>query len=148
MKRVEIIFVDPRAEARNIPFCATVGSAGLDLRSCDNCMLYPGETAKFPMGYKIHIGDHTLCAMIMPRSGLGVKGILPANVVGVIDSDYQGELVVHLKNHSNEEYLVQNGDRIAQLLFVPVEHVSFSVVNEFSYTSERGSGGFGSTGDA
>jgi len=111
-------------------------------------MIHPGETVRFPMGYKIHIGDHTLCAMIIPRSGLGVKGILPANVVGIIDSDYQGELVVHLKNHSNEEYLVQNGDRIAQLVFVPIEHVSFSVVNEFSYTTERGGGGFGSTGDA
>ena len=146
MKKVEIIFNDPRAEERGIPEYATVGSAGLDLRPCDNVMIHPGETVQFPMGYSIYIGDHTICAMIMPRSGLGIKGILPANVLGLIDSDYQGELMVYLKNHGNEPYLVSNGDRIAQLVFMPIEHVMFSVVSEFSYTTERGEGGFGSTG--
>ena len=101
MKKIEIIFNDPRAEGRGVPEYATVGSAGLDLRSCDNAMIYPGETVQFPMGYSIYIGDHTLAGFIMPRSGLGVRGILPANVLGLIDSDYQGELMVYLKNHSN-----------------------------------------------
>ena len=147
MKKIEIIFNDPRAEGRGVPEYATVGAAGLDLRSCDNAMIYPGETVQFPMGYALYIGDHTLCGMILPRSGLGVRGILPANVLGLIDSDYQGELVVYLKNHSNNEFLVQNGDRIAQLVFMPVEHVMFSSVLEFSHITERGTGGFGSTGD-
>ena len=147
VKKIEIIFNDPRAEGRGVPEYGSVGAAGLDLRSCDNAMIYPGETVQFPMGYALYIGDHTLCGMIMPRSGLGVKGILPANVLGLIDSDYQGELMVYLKNHSNNEFLVQNGDRIAQLVFMPVEHVMFSSVLEFSHITERGTGGFGSTGD-
>ena len=143
----EILFNDPRAEGRGVPEYATVGSAGLDLRSCDNAMIYPGETVQFPMGYSIYIGDHTLAGFIMPRSGLGVRGILPANVLGLIDSDYQGELMVYLKNYSHNEFLVQNGDRIAQLVFMPVEHVMFSSVLEFSHITERGTGGFVSTGD-
>ena len=147
VKKIEIIFNDPRAEGRGVPEYGSVGAAGLDLRSCDNAMIYPGETVQFPMGYALYIGDHTLCGMILPRSGLGVRGILPANVLGLIDSDYQGELVVYLKNHSNNEFLVQNGDRIAQLVFMPVEHVMFSSVLEFSHITERGTGGFGSTGD-
>jgi dUTP pyrophosphatase len=148
MTKIEIKFNDPRAEERGVPKYATVGSAGLDLRSCDNAMLHPGETVQFPMGYSIYIGDHTLAGLIMPRSGLGVKGIMPANVLGLIDSDYQGELIVYLKNHSNEPFLVQNGDRIAQLVFMPVEHVMFSVVTDnFSHSTERGEGGFGSTGN-
>ncbi len=147
MKKIEIIFNDPRAEGRGVPEYATVGSAGLDLRSCDNAMIYPGETVQFPMGYSIYIGDHTLAGFIMPRSGLGVRGILPANVLGLIDSDYQGELMVYLKNYSHNEFLVQNDDRIAQLVFMPVEHVMFSSVLEFSHITERGTGGFGSTGN-
>ena len=147
VKRIEIIFNDPRAEGRGVPEYATVGSAGLDLRSCDNWEILPGEIGKFPMGYSIYIGDHTLAGFIMPRSGLGVRGILPANVLGLIDSDYQGELMVYLKNYSHNEFLVQNGDRIAQLVFMPVEHVMFSSVLEFSHATERGTGGFGSTGD-
>jgi len=148
MTKIEIKFNDPRAEERGVPKYATVGSAGLDLVSCDNAMIHPGETVQFPMGYSIYIGDHTLAGLIMPRSGLGVKGIMPANVLGLIDSDYQGELIVYLKNHGNEKFLVQNGDRIAQLVFMPVEHVMFSVVTDnFSHSTERGEGGFGSTGN-
>jgi len=147
VKKIEIIFNDPRAEGRGVPEYGSVGAAGLDLRSCDNWEILPGEIGKFPMGYALYIGDHTLCGMILPRSGLGVRGILPANVLGLIDSDYQGELVVYLKNHSNEPFLVQNGDRIAQLVFMPVEHVMFSSVLEFSHITERGTGGFGSTGN-
>jgi dUTP pyrophosphatase len=110
-------------------------------------MIHPGETVQFPMGYQIYIGDHTLAGLIMPRSGLGVKGIMPANVLGLIDSDYQGELIVHLKNHGNEKFLIQNGDRIAQLVIMPVEHVYFSIVSDFSHITDRGEGGFGSTGN-
>jgi dUTP pyrophosphatase len=90
--------------------------------------------------------DPNMCAMIMPRSGLGIKGILPANVLGLIDADYQGELVVHLKNHSQEAYVVQNGDRIAQLAFLPIIQPNFNIVTEFSEITARGEGGFGSTG--
>ena len=148
MTKVEIIFNDPRAEERGIPEYATVGSAGLDLRSCDNAMIHPGETVQFPMGYSIYIGDHTLCGMIMPRSGLGIKGILPANVLGLIDSDYQGELMVYLKNHGDENFIVESGDRIAQLVIMPVESVYFSIVSEFKHSTDRGEGGFGSTGES
>ena len=109
-------------------------------------MIYPGETLKFPTGYAIYIKDPFLCAFIMPRSGLGIKGILPANVLGLIDSDYQGEMVVYLRNYSDEPYLVQNGDRIAQLVFMPIERALFNPVLEFSQTTQRGEGGFGSTG--
>ena len=90
--------------------------------------------------------DPTLCAFIMPRSSLGIKGILPANVLGLIDSDYQGEMVVYLKNHSNEPYLVSNGDRIAQLVFLNVQDIVFKPMTKFSEITERGEGGFGSTG--
>jgi len=146
MREIEIKFCDPRAEERGPPTFATRGAGGIDLRSCDNAMLYPGETRAFPTGCSIYIKDPSLCAFIMPRSGLGIKGILPANVLGLIDSDYQGELIVHLKNHSNEEYLISNGDRIAQLVFMAIEKIEFKPVLEFSNSTDRGVGGFGSTG--
>ena len=145
--QAEIQFFDPRAEERGVPKYATEGSAGLDLRSCDTCSLSPGDSWSFPLGFGIHIKDPTICAMIMPRSGLAVRGIMPANVLGLIDSDYQGELIVHLKNHSNAEYVVQNGDRIAQLVFMPVFQAQFTVVDDWSVRTKRGEGGFGSTGN-
>mgnify|MGYP003678421671 FL=1 len=145
--QAEIQFFDPRAEERGVPEYATEGSAGLDLRSCDTCSLRPGDSWSFPLGFGIHIKDPTICAMIMPRSGLAVRGIMPANVLGLIDSDYQGELIVHLKNHSNAAYLVQNGDRIAQLVFMPVFQAQFTVVDDWSVRTKRGEGGFGSTGN-
>ena len=145
--QIEIQFFDPRAEERGVPQYTTEGSAGLDLRSCDTCQLLPGNSWSFPLGFGIHINDPDICAMIMPRSGLGVKGILPANVLGLIDSDYQGELIVHLKNHSNAEYVVQNGDRIAQLVFMPVFQAEFTIVDDWSVNTDRGEGGFGSTGN-
>ena len=145
--QAEIQFFDPRAEERGAPQYATEGSAGLDLRSCDTCQLMPGNSWGFPLGFGVHINDSDICAIIMPRSGLGVKGILPANVVGLIDSDYQGELIVHLKNYSNTEYVVQNGDRIAQLVFMPVFQAKFTVVDDWSVKTKRGEGGFGSTGN-
>ena len=142
--RIEIQFFDTRAKE---PEYATEGSAGLDLRACYNGSIYPGETMPFSMGYGIYIKDPTICGLIVPRSGLGVKGILPANVLGLIDSDYQGELIVHLKNHSNAEYVVQNGDRIAQLVFMPVFQAEFTIVDDWSVNTDRGEGGFGSTGN-
>ena len=145
--QAEIQFFDPRAEERGVPEYATEGSAGLDLRSCDTCPLLPGDSWSFPLGFGIHIKDPTICAIIMPRSGLAVRGIMPANVLGLIDSDYQGELIVHLKNHSNAEYVVQNGDRIAQLVFMPVFQAQFTVVDDWSVRTKRGEGGFGSTGN-
>ena len=145
--RVEIQFCDPRAEERGFPKYTTKGSAGLDLRSCDTCQLMPGNSWGFAMGFAIHINDPSICGVIMPRSGLGVRGILPANVVGLIDSDYQGELIVHLKNYSDTEYVVQNGDRIAQLVLMPMFDAQFTIVNDFSVKTDRGDGSFGSTGD-
>ena len=109
MTKVEIIFTNPRAEYLHAPQYATVGSAGMDLRALEHTVIHPGETMPFAMGYRIYIGDHTLCGMIMPRSGLGIKGILPANVLGLIDSDYQGELMVYLKNHGDENFIVESG---------------------------------------
>ena len=147
MKKVEIIFNDPRAEERGVPDYATLGSAGLDLRSCDTCQLMPGESWGFHLGISIWIKDPSICGVIMPRSGLGIQGILPANVVGLIDSDYQGELIIHLANYSDEEYVVHNGDRIAQLVFMPVRQMSFQIKNKFTELTERGEGGFGSTGN-
>ena len=147
MSKIEIIFTDPRAEELHAPQYATVGSAGLDLRALDNKMIAPGETVEFPLGYRIYIGDHTLCGLIVPRSGLGIKGLMPANVLGLIDSDYQGELKVFLKNYNTEAHFVEHGDRIAQLVIMPVEHVYFSIVSEFSHITDRGEGGFGSTGE-
>ena len=144
---VEILFNDPRAEERGIPDYATDGSAGLDLRSCDTCQLMPGESWGFHLGISIWIKDPSICGVIMPRSGLGIQGILPANVVGLIDSDYQGELIIHLANYSDKEYVVQNGDRIAQLVFMPVRQMSFQIKNKFTELTERGEGGFGSTGN-
>ena len=144
---VEIVFNDPRAEERGIPDYATDGSAGLDLRSCDTCQLMPGESWGFHLGISIWIKDPSICGVIMPRSGLGRQGILPANVVGLIDSDYQGELIIHLANYSDKEYVVQNGDRIAQLVFMPVRQMSFQIKNKFTELTERGEGGFGSTGN-
>jgi|TARA_R110000796_G_scaffold156495_1_gene273282 dUTP pyrophosphatase len=144
---VEIVFNDPRAEERGIPDYATDGSAGLDLRSCDTCQLMPGESWGFHLGISIWIKDPSICGVIMPRSGLGIQGILPANVVGLIDSDYQGELIIHLANYSDKEYVVQNGDRIAQLVFMPVRQMSFQIKNKFTELTERGEGGFGSTGN-
>jgi dUTP pyrophosphatase len=145
--QAEIQFFDPRAEERGAPQYATEGSAGLDLRSCDTCSLRPGDSWSFPLGFGVHIKDPTICAIIMPRSGLAVRGIMPANVLGLIDSDYQGELIVHLKNHSNAAYLVQNGDRIAQLVFMPVFQAQFTIVDDWSVRTKRGEGGFGSTGN-
>ena len=134
----------------SVPFpeYATEGSAGLDLRACLDgpLTLSPGETKLIKTGLSVHIADPSLAAMILPRSGLGHKhGIVLGNLVGLIDSDYQGELRVSCWNRGNTEFTVDVGERIAQLVLVPVVQADFEVVSEFDQ-SRRGEGGFGSTG--
>ncbi|PJD94008.1 MAG: dUTP diphosphatase [Legionella sp.] len=131
-----------------LPAYATEGSAGLDLRVCINepLSIAPQETVLLPTGIAVYIGDPQLAAVILPRSGLGHKhGIVLGNLVGLIDSDYQGELKVSCWNRSQESFVVQPGDRIAQLVFVPVVQAAFEVVDDFVQT-DRGIAGFGSSG--
>lgn len=131
-----------------MPTYATDGSAGLDLRACLKApvTLAPGESLLIPAGLSIYIEDNSLAAMILPRSGLGHKhGIVLGNLVGLIDSDYQGELMVSCWNRGTTAFTVNVGERIAQLVLVPVVQAQFEIVDEF-HASERGEGGFGSTG--
>ena len=131
-----------------LPTYATQGSAGLDLRACveSTTEVAPGETILIPTGISIFIDDPALAAVILPRSGLGHKhGIVLGNLVGLIDSDYQGPLMVSMWNRGNQSFTVEPGDRIAQLVFVPVVQADFEVVEEFT-NSDRGEGGFGHTG--
>lgn len=133
-----------------MPTYATDGSAGLDLRACLDgpLTLNPGDTQLIKTGLSIHIGDPSLAAMILPRSGLGHKhGIVLGNLVGLIDSDYQGELMVSCWNRGNTAFTIETGERIAQLVLVPVVQADFEVVDAFD-ASDRGAGGFGSTGTA
>ena len=144
---IDLKVLDPRLAAQ-LPAYATPGSAGLDLRACihDALVLAPGQTALIPVGLAMHIGDPGLAAMILPRSGLGHKhGIVLGNLVGLIDSDYQGPLMVSCWNRGSEPFTVQPLERIAQLVIVPVVQASFRVVESFD-RSARGAGGFGSTG--
>lgn len=131
-----------------LPDYATAGSAGLDLRACLDAPLelMPGQTELIPTGMAIHIGDPALAAMILPRSGLGHKhGIVLGNLVGLIDSDYQGQLMVSCWNRGQDGFRIEPGERIAQLIFVPVVQAELQRVEDFS-ASERGEGGFGHTG--
>lgn len=131
-----------------LPDYATVAAAGMDLRAMVDgpLVLTPGQAVLIPSGLAIHIGDPALCAMVLPRSGLGHKhGIVLGNGVGLIDADYQGPLMISCLNRSATDYLVQPGDRIAQLVFVPIVRARFELVAEFD-ASQRGVGGFGSTG--
>ena len=131
-----------------LPHYASSGSAGLDLRACveKELVLDPGESQLVPTGIAIHIGDPGYAAVVLPRSGLGAKsGIVLGNLVGLIDSDYQGPLMVSLWNRGKSGFAIQPLDRIAQLVVVPVVQVEFEVVDEFA-ASARGAGGFGSTG--
>lgn len=149
MKNIKLKILDPRIGSEfPLPAYATTGAAGLDLRACLSTALTltPGSTQLIPTGLAIHIGDAQLAAVILPRSGLGHKhGIVLGNLVGLIDSDYQGELLVSCWNRGNQDFNIQPGDRIAQLVFVPVVQADFTVVDEFE-TSVRGSGGFGHSG--
>jgi len=131
-----------------LPHYGTPGAAGLDLRACLDkpLTLQPGESQLVPSGIAIHIGDPGFAAVILPRSGLGAKnGIVLGNLVGLIDSDYQGQILVSLWNRGQAAFTIQPMDRIAQLVVVPVQQVEFNVVEEFT-ASARGAGGFGSTG--
>jgi len=137
-----------KAIKNNLPQYSTSGSAGLDLRACieDNIKLQANDTVLVPSGIAIHIKNKNLCGVILPRSGLGHKhGIVLGNLVGLIDSDYQGEIFVSLWNRSNVEYEIKTLDRVAQLVFMPVEIVQFNLVESFDQSS-RGDAGFGSTG--
>ena len=145
--QVELKILDPRLN-ENMPAYATIGSAGLDLRACINeaITIQPGETTLIPTGMAIHLANPAYAAMILPRSGLGHKhGIVLGNLVGLIDSDYQGQLFVSCWNRSQEAFVMNPMERMAQLVIVPVVQASFTVVDEFN-ASERGEGGFGSTG--
>ncbi len=147
MQTIDVKILDPRMRD-NLPGYATAGAAGLDLRACIDVplLLAPGDVQLIPSGLAIHIGDPAYAAIILPRSGLGAKhGIVLGNLVGLIDSDYQGELKVSLWNRGNAAFTIQPLDRIAQLVLIPVLQLRLNVVDEFTH-SERGTGGFGSTG--
>lgn len=149
MQAIQLKILDSRiGESIPLPTYATDGSAGLDLRVCINepIQIAPQETVLLPTGISIYIGDPKLAAVILPRSGLGHKnGIVLGNLVGLIDSDYQGELKISCWNRSSEHFTINPGERIAQLVFVPVVQAAFELVNEFTESS-RGEGGFGSSG--
>ena len=148
-RTLQVKVLDPRIGGEwPLPDYATAHSAGLDLRAALDAplALAPGQAVLVPSGLAIHIGDPGLCAMILPRSGLGHKhGIVLGNLVGLIDSDYQGEIMVSTWNRGKESFTLNPLDRLAQLVVVPVLQVAFNVVDEFD-TSTRGAGGFGSTG--
>jgi dUTP pyrophosphatase len=147
--RISVRVLDPRL-ADQLPSYATPGSAGLDLRACIDQALTveAGQAVMVPTGMAIHLDNPAYCAMILPRSGLGHRhGIVLGNLVGLIDSDYQGPLQISCWNRSNKPYTLQPLDRVAQLVIVPVQQVEFDVVDAFT-ESARGAGGFGSTGVA
>lgn len=149
MHAIDLQVLDARM-AEQIPAYATPGSAGLDLRACldEAVRLAPGQTTLIPTGLAIHIADPGLAAIILPRSGLGHKhGIVLGNLVGLIDSDYQGQLMVSCWNRGQTEFTIQPFERIAQLVIVPVVQATFRRVDSFD-ASSRGAGGFGSTGKA
>jgi dUTP pyrophosphatase len=162
VKKIDLKILDPRV-ADFLPSYGTEGAAAVDLRvivdaDCDKAVfnwntgessvvLYPGDTAILSTGIAMHIADKSLCAMILPRSGLGSKnGIILGNGTGLIDSDYQGELKIAVWNRSSEPFTIKHLDRIAQMVFVPVVQVAFSIVENFDEKTKRAEGGFGSTG--
>lgn len=146
---IQLKILDPRIGTEfEIPDYATNGSAGMDLRACVNesTTIKPGQTILIPTGMSIYVADPTLAAVLLPRSGLGHKhGIVLGNLTGLIDSDYQGPLMVSVWNRGDTEFTVEPGDRIAQMIFVPIVQAQFEIVEEF-VESDRASGGFGHTG--
>lgn len=147
MQKIDLMILDARIKDQ-LPAYATPGAAGLDLRACIDqpIELKPGQTELIPTGMAIHIADNAYAAVILPRSGLGHKhGIVLGNLVGLIDSDYQGQLFVSCWNRGQATFTINPMERIAQLVIVPVQRVNFNIVESFS-ASERGDGGFGSTG--
>ncbi|MBO0614989.1 MAG: dUTP diphosphatase [Pseudomonadota bacterium] len=149
MTTIEYKILDARIGTEfPLPAYATTGSAGMDLRACLDAalVLNPGDTTLIPTGLAIHIGDPSLAAVILPRSGLGHKhGIVLGNLVGLIDSDYQGQLLISCWNRGNDSFTITPGERIAQLVFVPVVQVALQQVDDFDQ-SQRGEGGFGHSG--
>jgi len=149
LRLIQLKILDERlGDSIPVPHYATEGSAGLDMRACidEPLTVAPGETELIPSGLAIHIGDPGLAAVLLPRSGLGHKhGLVLGNLTGLIDSDYQGQVFISCWNRGSKPYDVQPGERIAQMVFVPVEQVRFEVVDEFD-DSARGDGGFGHSG--
>ncbi len=146
--RVDLKVLDPRM-AEHLPAYATPGSAGLDLRACLDApiTLHPNAWQLIPTGLAIHLADPGYAAMLLPRSGLGHKhGIVLGNLVGLIDSDYQGQLMVSAWNRSDVPFTIEPMERIAQMVIVPVVQAQFRVVDDFAASTERGAGGYGSTG--
>ncbi len=148
-QKIQLRVLDPRLGTEfPLPAYATDGSAGIDLRACvnENLLLRPGQTVLVPAGIAVHMADPGLAAVILPRSGLGHKnGIVLGNLVGLIDSDYQGQIMVSCWNRGTEAFIIEPGARLAQMVFVPVVQAEFDVVQEFT-ASERAAGGFGHTG--
>lgn len=149
MRAIELKILDSRlGKTIPLPNYATDGSAGLDMRACidEPLTVNQGDTELVPTGLAIHIGSSDLAAVLLPRSGLGHKhGLVLGNLTGLIDSDYQGQVFISCWNRSSKAYVIEPGERIAQMVFVPVEQVRFEVVDEFE-NSERGDGGFGHSG--
>lgn len=152
IQKIQIKILDPRIGAVfPLPQYATVGSAGLDLLACidekiESLTVNPAETVLIPTGIAVYIADPKFAAMILPRSGLGHKhGIVLGNLVGLLDSDYQGQVMISCWNRSNKAFTIKAGERIAQMIIVPVAHADFEIVDEFVVT-DRGEGGFGHTG--
>jgi dUTP pyrophosphatase len=147
MRKLDVRILDPRIREA-MPAYASPGAAGLDLRACIDAplALHPGDSQLVPSGIAIHLGDPGYAALVLPRSGLGAKnGIVLGNLVGLIDSDYQGQVFVSVWNRSKTAFTIQPMDRIAQMIIVPVQQVEWNVVEEFA-ASSRGADGFGSTG--
>ncbi|AZG71763.1 dUTP diphosphatase [Shewanella livingstonensis] len=146
---IELKIIDSRIGSQfPLPAYATAGSAGMDLRAMTDTpmLIEPGKTVLIPTGIAIHVADPSLAAVILPRSGMGHKhGIVLGNLVGLIDSDYQGQLMVSCWNRSDKPFTLEIGDRLAQLIFVPVVQAAFTLVDEFN-SSDRGEGGFGHSG--
>ena len=149
MKKVQLKILDKRlGNEIPLPEYATNGSAGLDIRACldEPIILAPGETTLIPSGLAIHIADPSVAAVLLPRSGLGHKhGIVLGNLVGLIDSDYQGQVFVSCWNRGQQKFTIEMGERIAQMVFVPIVQTQFEIMTEFD-ESHRGEGGFGHTG--
>ena len=149
MQKIQLKILDPRlGKEFDLPTYATDGSAGIDLRACldEHLKISPGETHLIPTGIAIHIADASLAAVLLPRSGLGHKhGIVLGNLVGLIDSDYQGQVFASCWNRGHKEFTIEPGDRICQMVFLPVVQAEFDIVDEFD-SSDRGAGGFGHSG--
>ena len=149
LRSIQLKILDPKiGSSIPLPHIATAGSAGMDMRACidEEVKVTPGETVLISTGIAIYIADNKLAAVLLPRSGLGHKhGLVLGNLTGLIDSDYQGQIFISCWNRSSTSYSIKPGERIAQMVFVPVEQVEFDIVQEFKQT-DRGEGGFGHSG--